>query len=389
MTGVSTSNSNAENVETQLKRPHPEWLTQDEAAELIGCDKLTLIRLNYPRAAGGGHGKRTWYERDAILEFKANRTPRTRVRLGKTQTVRPFRYKGDTRNLEKVLFEIAEEHYPVTVRQLYYQMVVRGLVPKDDAGYRTVTDIVVRMRDAAYDGNPSNCLVMPIDWVVDNSRRNRDRASFTDPADAIDWLGGIYRTDFWHDKAERVLLVIEKDALAGTLHEVTHEYDIPVIVPRGYSSVSYVARIIADEIDHTHVPIFIYYFNDLDPSGEDARRSFGDRLALMAPAADFIVEPVAITLDQIEQHDLWSAGEDTKTTDTRTPAFLKKYGATMKSYELDALPAPVLRSLAAAVIRNHVTDEEHTQQLGFEAMQREELAALIHRGPDLADYAWA
>ena len=50
--------------------------------------------------------------------------------------------------------EMAERFQPASIRQLYYQAEVAGLVPKTDAGYRAVQhDILVlrQQRDIDYD----------------------------------------------------------------------------------------------------------------------------------------------------------------------------------------------------------------------------------------------
>jgi hypothetical protein len=367
-----------------LRRP-PRLLTQDEAAELIGCSKSTLIRLkeDVPCVRVG---RNAYYDREAVLAWKKARPDRPTKRNGTDYVRRAPSYHGDIARLQKSLYDIAEEQQPMTVRQLFYQATVRGLVPKSDEGYEQVRIQLRDMRDAAYLPDDKT-LVMPVEWIVDNSRQHRERQHFTDPKAALDWAAQTYRKDFWHDADERVLIVVEKDALAGTIFDVTEPYDVPVIVPRGYSSISYAARIVEEMEDREDQEVFIYYFADFDPSGQDAQRAFEDRLRMMLPMRfEFIVESAAITPTQIEKYELSAAGRDTKVTDSRTPGFFSEYGNGQLSYELDALPPNVLRQIVLDCIKNHVGDDLHEERLAAEREDRGMIADLVAGGP--SDYAW-
>ena len=61
----------------------------------------------------------------------------------------------------------------------------------------------------------------------------------------------------------------EKDALAGVLMEETEVYDVPLMVARGYSSISFLHSA-AMAIKAIGKPAYIFHFGDLDPSGVDA-----------------------------------------------------------------------------------------------------------------------
>ena len=53
---------------------------------------------------------------------------------------------------------------PMTVRQVFYQATVRGLVEKAEAGYAKVQADLVQMRLAGR---------LPYDWLADNTRWQR------------------------------------------------------------------------------------------------------------------------------------------------------------------------------------------------------------------------
>ena len=59
---------------------------------------------------------------------------------------------------------------------------------------------------------------------------------------------------------------MEKDALSGVLYDVTREFDVPLMVTRGYPSLTFMHSA-ADKINEINKPTHIYYFGDHDPSG--------------------------------------------------------------------------------------------------------------------------
>jgi hypothetical protein len=76
---------------------------------------------------------------------------------------------------------------------------------------------------------------------------------------------------------------------------------------------------------------------------------------------------------------------------THAPRFAGEYGKDALSYELDALPAPVLRQLVREAIQEHVSKEEHEEALAEQEEDRLELRNRVERmrnGDDDPEYAW-
>jgi hypothetical protein len=141
----------------------------------------------------------------------------------------------------------------------------------------------------------------------------------------------------------------EKDALAGVLLEETKVYDVPLMVARGYSSISFIHSA-AKTIEAKGKPAYIYHFGDLDPSGVDAARDIDVKLRRYAPDAEIHFERPAVSRAQVEEWNLPS--RPTKPQDTRA----KKFVGT--SVELDAIPADKLRQLVRECIERHVDQEQ-------------------------------
>lgn len=156
----------------------------------------------------------------------------------------------------------------------------------------------------------------------------------------------------------------EKDALAGVIYEETKTYDVPLMVARGYASLTFLHSA-AEAIKANGKPAHIYHLGDLDPSGQDAARDIEAKLRRYAPGAEIHFERVAVTRKQADDWNLPT--RPTKQTDTRA----KKFDGT--SVELDAIPARQLRALVRECIERHV-DKQQLEILRIaEASEREML----------------
>jgi len=60
--------------------------------------------------------------------------------------------------------EVLRETHPMTVRQVYYQLVSRQVIENNRGQYQAVSNL---LRDARKDG------VIPWDWIEDRTRRPR------------------------------------------------------------------------------------------------------------------------------------------------------------------------------------------------------------------------
>jgi len=173
--------------------------------------------------------------------------------------------------------------------------------------------------------------------------------TYSGPAEAIRQTARFYRKDLWADHADYVEVWIEKDALAGVVHEVTDTYDIPLMVSRGYSSVTFL-QAAGSAIDHIGKDTHIYHLGDYDPSGVDAANKIEAGLREFAPSTDITFTRLAVLPEQIEEWALPT--RPTKRTDTRAKSFGQH------SVELDAIPPDRLRLLVEGAIDKHLPARE-------------------------------
>lgn len=247
------------------------------------------------------------------------------------------RSRSDMAELRRIMLDVIEADRPMTVRQVFYRLVSMGAIRKAEGEYNhTVTRLLTEMRLAGE---------LPYDWIADNTRWMRKPRTFSSLTSALQRTAEAYRRSVWDAQSVYVEVWLEKDALAGVLYDVTAEWDVPLMVTRGYPSLSYVYSA-AEAIACEDRPAYLYYFGDYDPSGLDISRHLYERLASLAPDAEIHFERVAVTAGQIDEFHLPT--RPTKRTDSRSRGFIGE------SVEVDAIPPAQLRRMVRACIEQHV-----------------------------------
>ncbi len=214
----------------------------------------------------------------------------------------------------------------LTLRQLYYQLVVRNIITNVERSYQNLSTLVSNGRLAGL-----------IDWraIEDRLRQPRMAGEWDDPADALDALVRVYRLPRWKDQDQHVELWVEKEALAGVLEPITIERHIILMVNRGYSSQSAMfdtmERLEDARADGKECTIL--YLGDLDPSGEDMVRDIDDRLNDVFQTNVRVIK-LGITREQVDAFQ--PPPNPAKMSDSRAARFVAEHG--YESYEVDALP---------------------------------------------------
>lgn len=286
-----------------------------------------------------------------------------------------FRYqtfRKKTLQLLNIVCQIIEKYdaqdIQLTLRQLYYQLVAGSHIPNTQAWYGKLSRDITNAR---YNGI--------IDWdaIVDRVRIPNIPAEWSSIDSILKSAMYSYRLPRWNGQDYYVELFVEKDALASVIEPVTTEFHVPFCINRGYASATALHdaadRIKSYQIRNPEVTPVILYFGDHDPSGLDMVRDITDRVAEFN-IDDLIVERVALTWVQIQEHNL--PPNPAKMTDTRAKEYIAKYGH--ESWELDALPAEVLRKLVKQAIYNYVDLEKMDVIITKENTDKEELQEWIN-----------
>jgi hypothetical protein len=289
---------------------------------------------------------------------------------------RTRRTKAEMANIRKGLRAIVAADHPMTVRQVFYQAVVAGLIEKTEADYQnTVARLLLAMRRAGE---------IPYSSIADNTRWMRKPTTYAGLAEFIERHQNAYRRDLWAEADIYIEIWCEKEALAGVLYDVTAEYGVPLMVSRGFASESYLysaADVITDQLAEGKQQAVIYYFGDLDPSGLHISTSIENSLRRLCPTLCrgfepemLVFERMAVNEGQIEHWQL-----PTRPTKTTGNKHAKGWPDGRPSVELDALPASELRALVRLCIEQHVDQDQLDRLRLIEAEEREQLRVFGER----------
>lgn len=270
------------------------------------------------------------------------------------------RTKREIIAIKQAIFEALEEDAPMTVRQVFYRLVSSGVIGKTEGEYKsTVVRLLGRMRREGE---------IPFGWIADNTRWMRKPDTHSSLEGMLAHTAKAYRRSVWDNQDAYVEIWLEKDALSGVLYRVTAQWDVPLMVTRGYPSISFL-HAAAEAIAAEGRPTYLYYFGDHDPSGVDIPRKVERDLREFAPGAEILFERVAVTTEQIESFALPT--RPTKKTDSRARSFQGE------SVEVDAIPPKTLREMVEGCITNHIDEAAYEVLKSAEASERSILLSVV------------
>lgn len=233
----------------------------------------------------------------------------------------------------------------LTLRQLYYQLVSRNIIPNREQSYKSLGNL---MKDARLAGL--------VDWdaIEDRGRIPREPTEFDNLADLVDSAIRWYRLPRWEGQDHYIELWVEKDALSGVLAPLVSEYHVTLMVNKGYSSVSAMYESAQRRFSmNSDKECVLLYLGDHDPSGEDMVRDVRARLNLLAcDDTEIKVEKIALNWDQVQAWQL--PPNPAKKSDSRYKAYIAKYGT--ECWEVDALPPDDLQELVRGAIGGHLDE---------------------------------
>jgi hypothetical protein len=270
--------------------------------------------------------------------------------------------------IREEIYRLLLQDHPMTVRQVFYQLVSRAVTAKTEQEYKAT--VVRLLTDMRLSGE------IPFGWIADNTRWMRKPQSYSSLEAALSQTAQCYRRSVWDQQPAYVEIWCEKDALAGVLYEETEIWDVPLMVTRGYASVSFLHGA-AQAIQAQEKPAFIYYLGDFDPSGVNISRDVERKLSTFSPNADIHFQRIAVTLEQISVLRLPT--RPTKKSDPRSKGF------DVQSVELDAIPPRTLRELVHEHIEQHV-DQQALQTLKLAEAEERSILRMFAGGERMRRY---
>jgi len=259
---------------------------------------------------------------------------------------------------ENIITSYMGRGYELTLRQLYYQLVAKDIIPNTERSYNRLGRLIADAREAGL-----------IDWlaIVDRTRNRKGLTLWEDPGQIIKAAYDSFRIDKWVNQPFRPMVWVEKEALAGVVSRACLAANVQVnyVSCRGYMSASTIWREANQLLRLSNLgqhPVIIH-LGDHDPSGIDMTRDNLERLEKYSglrgsqfvgsgesvvgqieenAESDFSLLRLALNMDQVEQYD--PPPNPAKITDSRWADYVTTYD-TRSSWELDALDPDILVDL--------------------------------------------
>jgi hypothetical protein len=237
----------------------------------------------------------------------------------------------------------------LTLRQLYYQFVARGVQDEKGRPFPNTIKSYKRLGACINDAR----LAGLIDWdaIEDLTRGLMGNIHYDSPLNALESLRAGYGIDLWEGQPYRVEVWIEKQALAGVIAPICAKWDVPFLACRGYVSQSEQYRAHHRMLAYRSwgaQPVVIH-LGDHDPSGIDMTRDNDDRLTKTF-GTDVKLIRIALNKDQIKKHK--PPSNPAKQKDSRFAEYAKEHGD--ESWELDALDPKIIQALVSEAIQDHL-----------------------------------
>lgn len=265
----------------------------------------------------------------------------------------------------EIIEELGKKGFSLTVRQLYYLHVARGLIANTKTSYSNFAGLINDGRLAGL-----------ISWtaIEDRTRNLMGVETQSSPASMLKFALTNYRLDLWEDQPWRPEVWVEKQALADVVGQICNRLRVDFFPCRGYVSQSEqwrAGRRFARYVTKGQRPI-VFHLGDHDPSGIDMTRDNQQRLSMFA-GTDITVIRLALNMEQIEKFK--PPPNPAKVTDSRFEDYQRKFGD--ESWELDALNPEVIHDLIFANVMRIRDEQLWDGALRREAMDKQALQDMI------------
>ena len=222
------------------------------------------------------------------------------------------------------ILNLNKEELPITVRNIYYQLVTQFKWPKTSNWYQSLSRDLVTMREEGR---------VPFWAIIDATRAPRGTTSKdnleADEAMARQIANAKAITSVWGPHELRPQLWVESRSAGGNLIGVCQEYEVSLWQTGGQSSLTLLHQ--GAQLMPTHIGLMV----DRDKAGLDIAAKIRERICQFIPEGNNPPTPffefLAVTEQQIEEWDLESH-PDKKTGEVKV--------------ELEAISAGQMRQIA-------------------------------------------
>jgi len=273
--------------------------------------------------------------------------------------------------VNSIIREYKAKGYELTLRQVYYQLVARDIIPNNERSYKNIGNLISDGRMAGL-----------IDWdaIIDRTRELRMNNHWDSPADIVLACANQFQYDKWEGQEYYVEVWVEKDALIGVVERAARRLDVPFFSCRGYTSQSEMWSAARRLLRHkgTRQQVIIH-LGDHDPSGKDMSRDIVDRLNIFG--VNPIFKRIALNMDQIQQYN--PPPNPTKVTDSRSCGYISEFG--IECWELDALRPEIIDKLISDNVTHYIDYYEFNKMVEKERMARRVLERVSDNWDNIVD----
>ena len=251
----------------------------------------------------------------------------------------------------KGILESLRDLLPVTVRQVFYQVISLPNSPLENSkrDYSRLGRLLVKSR---------LCGEVSFDDIEDRTRYTSNR-----PIPLEDLLY-YYYPEAWTCQPSYIEVFVEKEGLRSFFVRILRPLYVAVTPMRGFDSLSDVMEAAKRLHEYEDRPRHIFVFSDFDPSGECIFKDFEFRLKKCLimlgeepttydeenkniEIPNLQIRKVALTSEQVDRYDL--PPKFVKSKDPRATSFTQKYGQEAV-VEIDALPPQILQEIIRQTI---------------------------------------
>lgn len=255
----------------------------------------------------------------------------------------------DKLNKVTAILEELKDYKPLTLRQVYYQMVGKGYIENKVSEYAMLSKLLKQGRIDRY---------IPWDDIEDRVRTFHSGSGWNDKDHFIQqeiehFLRG-YRRDLLQGQEKYIEVWIEKDALSSIFTRTAMPYCISVVVCRGFSSVSFLNDFRQRLTSQNRLAVMLY-FGDFDPSGVEMLEAMKTTLEHELGVVGLEFKRIALLKDDISIYNLPHNPNALKRTDTRARKHIENHG--YLAVELDALRPDVLEQKIREAIESELDIE--------------------------------
>lgn len=285
-------------------------------------------------------------------------------RTGRVRGYAPWNPRTRTRvvlDQVHVVLDEYRDHWPLTIRQVFYRLVGRFDFPKTENDYARLCEYLNRGRRAGM-----------VPWHAIRDDGVTAATNYFTTADPRTWLSwnmprpDQYELDPQGGQPVYLELWCEAAGMVPMLHRIVANYGVPVYSFGGFGSVT-ALREAAQRTTYRDVPTRVLHVGDYDPSGVTIFESAAADVA--AFGGNVVFERVALLPDQIRAFDLPTAPP--KKNDKRS-AFSDDHTVQLESMDPSDV-TDVLQAAVAVTWDDEAADDVQLQQ----AAARGELAAAI------------